>query len=159
MTADIIEFPQSRIFRDVPTEAVREVMKKGAKNDAESLTALIFNQTLGTFHQLGLDNAEGDEQIEKDMLFMYDLIRAIVYRYFDLDHHLHDWLENHVTLKPLKEFGDAEKTNIILNDDDFDKNMQHLLDALLSGERPTPYDDLPSDVEPPAPKKEPEPKE
>lgn len=163
MTADIIKFPDSKIFRDVPSEALQETMKRGAQKDAEAVTALIFNQLVGTFHQVGLETNE-DPQMEKDFLFVYDLIRAIIYRQFELDHHLHKWLEESVKFSPLSQM-EGENTNVMLTNDTmntedlaaFLKELDELTKKMEAGE--SPYDDLPSDVEPPEPPKKEEPKE
>lgn len=160
MTADIIKFPESKIFRDVPSEAIQETMKKGAQKDAEALTALIFGQLLGTFHQVGLDTGEGDHQTEKDFLFLYDLIRAVVYRQFELDHHLHKWLSENVKFSPLEELqGNITVTNDILNTEDLATFILELEQmSKMAGANNSPYDDIPSDVEPKTSRKE-EPKE
>jgi len=150
MKADIIMFPAHKVVRSVPADVVKESIKKGIKNDAESMAGELFYIVAQHMNQMGID-ASDSKEIERDMMFLYDIIRSIVYRNFELDHHLHDWLDAAVKTKALSELENSTLGDVT----ELDAQLTGILDAInkITG---GDYDEIPCDTEPKPAKPEPE---
>lgn len=95
-TNKIIEFPKHKVVREVPNEVVEERNRRSEQKTADSivddLTGIIVTE---------LDNYCIDvtsKKFTKDFVLVMDSLKAAVYRSFGIEHHLHDFVDNNVTL-------------------------------------------------------------
>jgi len=99
---------------------------------------------------------DDDNKTHRDMLFVYDIIRAVLYRRAGMPHHLHEFLEKSLTMAPLvdllpKEFPDEYvSTGGEGLDNEATKAIREILFSLEQheAEGESEYDFLPSDTNP-----------
>ena len=99
----VLEFPKSKIVREAPIdiEEITQAKMKGKINFAEGLVEDIANNLVVELEHYGLDMESGD--YDKEFCFCVDALRATIYKMLGIEHHLHDFIENNVTLKKLAE--------------------------------------------------------
>ena len=94
--AKVISFPAHRIVREVPLPAIEAAIAKGEKNQVDELIGDIATMIYGEFLDNGID--DDAEPFTKDFSFLVDILRATIYRNFKIKHHMHDFIDENVTV-------------------------------------------------------------
>lgn len=96
MSDKVIEFPKHKVVRDIPGDVIEERNRRADQKAADAIvdeiTGLIVTE---------LDNyyIEVESKLfAKDFILVLDSLKALVYRQFGLDHHLHEFIDNNVTI-------------------------------------------------------------
>ena len=96
MNDKVIEFPKHKVVREIPQEVHQA---RQAKADQKFADAMVDELTGILITELdNFDVAVTDKEFSKDFILVIDALKAAVYRSFGLDHHLHDFIDNNVTL-------------------------------------------------------------
>jgi hypothetical protein len=125
---EILQFPKNKIVREVPidNERLEKAKTQSVKNFAESLVANIGENILLDLEQgAGLEVTPKNEDFTRDFFFALDVLRATIYRQLELDHHLHDYINEHVKVSKLDDM-DFYKDEI--SEYDEEKLLKELLD-------------------------------
>jgi len=98
----IVQFPKNKIVREAPVdiEVLEKAKEKGIQNFADNIMEDIVSYMIGDLENYGID-VESDQFI-KDFSLTADSLRATIYRSFDLNHGLHDFIDNNVNIVPKK---------------------------------------------------------
>jgi len=80
--ADILEFPENKIYRNVPNEAVQETYQKSLKKDADILCNDIFQTMLAILDQVEIGTTDLDEM---DVMLIKSAVNSLVYRKFGIN--------------------------------------------------------------------------
>lgn len=94
----IVEFPKHKIVRENLNgdDPLDKVKLKSKMNYADNLVEDIIDMTVEELEAQGIDVE--DDKFMRDFSLAVDAIRAAIYRQFDLEHSLHDFVENNVTM-------------------------------------------------------------
>lgn len=125
---EILQFPKNKIVREVPidNERLEKAKKQSVKNFAESLVANIGENILLDLEQgAGLEVSSKNEDFTRDFFFALDVLRATIYRQLELDHHLHEYINEHVKVSKLD---DMDFYNDDISEYDEEKLLKELLD-------------------------------
>jgi len=116
---NVFKFPEHKIVREItpPIEEIEAAKEKGRQNFADGILVDFIDNTLGLLENYGVDT-DGTE-FERDFSFAIDTVKAAVYRSMGLKHHLHDFVDNNVTV--IKK-DDQEKLEI-----DIPKELEEIL--------------------------------
>lgn len=97
----ILEFPKSKIVREILPESdeLKRLKAKNTQNFADSLTQDLSEEILVALSEVGL-NTDG-KSFGKDFHFFVGTLQSMIYRTFEIDHDLHDFVDNNVKIKPL----------------------------------------------------------
>lgn len=105
---NVIEFPKSKIVRDVPVpiEEVEKAKEKGKQNYADSILAEVISGLAGELENYGIEvEDETGKLISKDFIFLTDVLKCVIYRNMGLEHPLHKFVdENVATFTDEKEY-------------------------------------------------------
>lgn len=98
MSNNVFKFPEHKIVREIPPqiEEIEKAKEKGKQNYAEDIINDFAESMLGALDSYGID--QDGKNFDKDLSFAVEAIRAMIYRSLDLDHHLHDFVDSHVTV-------------------------------------------------------------
>jgi hypothetical protein len=97
MTKNIVEFPKSKIVREVNNdEAINEAKARSRSSYAENLADDLVSSLLQEMEDLGIDTST--HEFIKDFSLTVDSLRATVYRTFDVEHHLHEFIDRSVKM-------------------------------------------------------------
>lgn len=96
MTEKVIEFPKHKVVREIPEEFHRERQAKADQKMADSIVEEVTGLLITELDNYYI-NVES-KKFSKDLVLVADAIKAAVYRSFGIDHHLHDFIDNNVTL-------------------------------------------------------------
>lgn len=96
MTEKVIEFPKHKVVRDVPGDVIDERNRRADLKVADAMVTEITSMIITELDNYCL-NIE-DESFTKDLVLLVDALRATIYRQFDIDHHLHPYIEKNVKL-------------------------------------------------------------
>ena len=101
MTEKVIEFPKHKVVRDVPGDVIEERNRRADQKMADSIVDEITGMIITELdnYYVEIEN----KQFSKDFILVLDSLKAAVYRSFGLDHHLHDFIDDNVTLIEGKE--------------------------------------------------------
>ena len=80
--ADILDFPENKIYRNVPNEAVQETYQKSLKKDADILCDDIFQTMVAILNQVEVGTTSSDEV---DVMLIKSAVTGLVYRKFGID--------------------------------------------------------------------------
>jgi len=80
--ADILEFPENKIYRNVPESAVKETYKKSLKKDADNLKNDIFATITAILEQV--ECLGQNEEDEMDASLIDAALTNIIYRKYGL---------------------------------------------------------------------------
>lgn len=99
----VIEFPRSKIVREIATESevVKEAKEKSKVNYADEVIDTLSDNLFESFEAFGLNVDE--ESFDKDMRFLTECLKALVYRNLSIDHHLHEFIDDHVEVVSAEE--------------------------------------------------------
>lgn len=106
--AKLYTFPQNRVVRPVPHEKILEQDEKLLYNNLELEVEEIGSVVLNYMQEMGID-VEYEGENHKSIIFLTDILRSIIYRKYEVDHHLHHFIEDIVTQKPLAELQEETK--------------------------------------------------
>jgi len=96
MTDKVIEFPKSKVVRDVPDEQLKERSLRQAEKLADTIVDEIMGIVIAELDNFLIDVE--DKKSTKDLVLVIDALRAAVYRSLGLDHHLHAFIDKNVKL-------------------------------------------------------------
>lgn len=103
-TNNIVQFPRNKIVRDpsLNTEELNKIKEKSLINFADSLTQEITENILVDFDNSGIDIET--ETFTKDFHFLVGVLTATIYRTMDIEHELHDFIDQRVKIYKTSEF-------------------------------------------------------
>jgi hypothetical protein len=91
---NVIEFPRHKVVRDIPDKVIEE---RNRRADQKTADAIVDDITGYVLTELDNYNVEVEsETFGKDFVLAVDAIKAVVYRSFGIEHHLHDFTDNNV---------------------------------------------------------------
>lgn len=92
----VIEFPKEKVVREIPEEHLKARQAKADRKLAESivddLTGILITELDNCYIEVT------DKTFAKDFVLVVDALRATIYRQYDLEHHLHQFLDDNVKL-------------------------------------------------------------
>ena len=92
----VIEFPKSKVVREVPKEQIEAKKKRQELKIADTIVDEINGYILTELDNYDIDIQS--KQFMKDYILVMDSLRAAVYRYFAIEHHLHEFIDNNITM-------------------------------------------------------------
>lgn len=123
---NVFKFPEHKIVREVPVpiEEVEKAKEKGRQNYADGVVGEICLNLYAELENYGVDS--NSEEFNKDFLFLSDVLKAIVYRSMSLEHSLHKFIDENVTIKTVPPGASKEDIQKILDDlmDDDDTPLE-----------------------------------
>lgn len=96
MSEKVIEFPKSKVVREVPAEVHEERNKRADQKMADSIVDEVSGLIITELDNYYIEVE--NKQFAKDMILVVDALKACVYRSFGIDHHLHDFIDNNVKI-------------------------------------------------------------
>ena len=108
---NVFEFPKCKIVREVQPniEEIEKAKEKGKQNFADGIVAEVATGLLGELENYGIDIEDERGAVNKDFLFLTDVLKSVIYRNMYLKHPLHDFVDENVA--------------IFTNEEDFKKYM------------------------------------
>jgi hypothetical protein len=103
MSSKVIEFPKSKIVRDVPfdDEEINRAKEKNRQKYADELVEDIKAGLLSELEDCGI-NVEHPGFL-KDYIYLSDVLKGTIYRNFGLDHPSHSFIDNFVKVATVPE--------------------------------------------------------
>lgn len=124
MTEKVIEFPKSKVVREVPQEVIeqrnRRADQKMADAMVDEISGIIITE-LDNYDVIDVTNKE----FSKDFILVIDSIKATIYRQLGFEHVLHKFIEDNVSLVDA-DFSNLSKEEI---QEKIDQVMKDLIDA------------------------------
>lgn len=99
---NVIEFPKSKIVRDVAPFDDEEITKAKEKCRQRYADDMIEDFSAGMYEELedcGLDTET--LEFQKDFVYLTDTLRALIYRTMGIEHPLHSHIDERVKIKQL----------------------------------------------------------
>jgi hypothetical protein len=95
---NVFKFPEHKIVREIPPqiEEIEKAKEKGKQNYAEDIAVDFAESMVAVLDSYGIDQDNGN--FDKDLSFAVEAIRAMIYRSLGLKHHLHDFIDTHVSV-------------------------------------------------------------
>ena len=118
MNDKVVEFPKSRIVREIPVhiEEIEKAKERGLTSYADGIVDDLVGNIYTEIENYGLD--VDSDHFEKDFSFAMDGIRSTVYRILGIKHHLHDFVDTSVKMmkrdeirKAMKDLEEIENVN------------------------------------------------
>ena len=131
MTEKVIEFPKHKVVRDVPGDVIDERNRRADLKVADAMVTEITSMIITELDNYCL-NIE-DESFTKDLVLLVDALRAAIYRQFDIEHHLHPYIEKNVKLISKK---DAEAMEDMSSD-----QIKAMIEEMLKNKETVDNDD------------------
>ena len=94
MTNKVIEFPKSKVVRDVPEEHLIARQAKADLKLADSIVDEITGMMLTELDNYYIEIT--DKAFNKDFVLVVDALKSAVYRTFGIEHHLQDFVDKNV---------------------------------------------------------------
>ena len=96
MTENVVQFPKSKIVRLVPSDddVVKQLKLKGLFKYADGIVDDIVELMVTEIENHGVDT--DGKVFLKDFSMAADALRATIYRQFDLEHNLHNFIDENV---------------------------------------------------------------
>lgn len=114
MIDKVIEFPKHKVVRDVPEEQIKAACQKRDQKFADSIVDDLAGQIATELDNFSVDVTS--TSFAKDFALVVDSLRASVYRQLGIDHHLHPFIDENVTLLDMdSKFSKEELTEKIAN--------------------------------------------
>lgn len=119
MTDNVFQFPKDKIIREVPPnlEEIEKHRERGRQNYADDIVGDIIENLILLLDSYGVD--QDGKNFERDFTFAIDALRAMIYRAMNVEHSLHEFVDNHVSIVKKDETG-----NIII---DAPEEMQEII--------------------------------
>jgi hypothetical protein len=97
---NVFEFPKSKIVRDVPIniEEIEKAKEKGKKQYADGIVSEIGSGLIAELENYGIDLDDEEGGLNKDFLFLTDVLKSVVYRNMNIDHPLHTFVDDNVSI-------------------------------------------------------------
>lgn len=104
---EVIAFPKNKIVRENPPDIdiLEKIKEKSVKRFADDVVELIATNCYEEIETLGLD--VDNEKFGRDFSVLVEILRATVYRNLELDHNLHEFMDNNVEITPMVEEGNS----------------------------------------------------
>lgn len=97
MTENVVEFPSHRIVREhAGIQLVKEAQEKGLQKYADTITEDMIGNMVEELENYGIDVDRN--AFLKDFSLTVDSLRATIYRQFELNHALHDFIDKNVKM-------------------------------------------------------------
>jgi predicted AlkP superfamily pyrophosphatase or phosphodiesterase len=96
MTDKVIEFPKNKVVRDLPEEVHKARQAKADQKFADSVVDELSGIVITELDNYGVEVT--NKVFAKDFILVVDALRASVYRQFELEHHLHDFIDENVKI-------------------------------------------------------------
>lgn len=95
---NVFKFPESKIVREIPPqiEEIEKAKEKGKQNYAEDIAIDFAESMLAVLDSYGIE--QDTEHFGKDLAFTVESIRAMIYRSLGIKHHLHNFIDNNVSI-------------------------------------------------------------
>lgn len=124
MSNNVFKFPEHKIVREIPPqiEEIEKAKEKGKQNYAEDIINDFAESMLGALDSYGID--QDGKNFDKDLSFAVEAIRAMIYRSLGLEHHLHDFVDSHVSILKRDENG-----NLVLESPENVAEMEEIIIA------------------------------
>jgi vacuolar-type H+-ATPase subunit E/Vma4 len=90
----VIEFPKSKVVRDIPQEHLVARQAKADLKLADSIVDEITGMMLTELDNYYIEVA--DKTFNKDLVLVVDALKSAVYRSFGIEHHLQDFVDKNV---------------------------------------------------------------
>lgn len=98
MTENILQFPKSKIIREnMNIEYLDKMKETGIKNFADAICDDIEDNVLRELDGCGIDIEA--EKFIKDFYFSSTVLKATIYRTLGIDHDLHQFMDENVTIQ------------------------------------------------------------
>lgn len=107
---NVFEFPKSKIVREVqpPIEEIEAAKEKGKQNYADGIVGEVATGLIAELENYGIEVESEDGAINKDFIFLTDVLKSVIYRNMGLKHSLHEFVDDNVEIftseKEYKEF-------------------------------------------------------
>ncbi len=92
----VIAFPPHKVVREVPEEQIIERNRRADQKFCDSVVDDLCGMVITELDNYFI-NVQ-DEAFTKDFILVADSLKAAIYRQFDLEHHLHEFVDNNVKL-------------------------------------------------------------
>jgi hypothetical protein len=98
MSNNVFKFPEHKIVREIPPqiEEIEKAKEKGKQNYAEDIAVDFAESMVAVLDSYGID--QDNENFDKDLSFAVEAIRAMIYRSLGIKHHLHEFIDTHVSV-------------------------------------------------------------
>ena len=101
MTENVVEFPRHRIVREYAgitenDQTIVEFKERSRKSYADGISDDLIGALLEEMENVGIDTNQ--DSFIKDFSMTVDSLRATVYRTFDVEHHLHNFIDKNVKM-------------------------------------------------------------
>jgi hypothetical protein len=98
MSNNVFKFPEHKIVREIPPqiEEIEKAKEKGKQNYAEDIAVDFAESMIAVLDSYGID--QDNENFDKDLSFAVEAIRAMIYRSLGIKHHLHEFIDTHVSV-------------------------------------------------------------
>jgi hypothetical protein len=95
---NVFKFPEHKIVREIPPqiEEIEKAKEKGKQNYAEDIVTDFVENMLSALDSYGID--QDNKNFDKDLAFAVEAIRATIYRSLSLEHHLHAFIDTHISI-------------------------------------------------------------
>lgn len=97
-TKNVVEFPKSKIVREAPVniELLEKAKEKAVARVADQIVDAVIETMIEQIENFGLDTDH--DNFLKDFSLVADGLRATVYRSFEIEHHLHNFIDDNIKL-------------------------------------------------------------
>lgn len=97
MNDKVVNFPSHRIIREhADVDVIAKAKQKSTLKFADTITEEMVGNMIEDLENSGIDVET--KQFIKDFSMVVDCLRATVYRHFELDHHLHEFIDTNVKM-------------------------------------------------------------
>lgn len=98
----ILQFPRSKIVREIlpESEELKRLKAKNTQNFADTLVQDLSEEILVALSEVGLETDGGS--FNKDFHFFVGTLQAMVYRSLDIEHDLHQFIDENVKITKLQ---------------------------------------------------------
>lgn len=97
MNEKVVNFPSHRIIRENPdVDIITKAKQKSTIKFADTITEEMVGNMIEDLENSGIDVET--KQFIKDFSMVVDCLRASVYRHFELEHHLHEFIDKNVKM-------------------------------------------------------------
>lgn len=105
----IVQFPASRIVREVAPniEEIEKAKEKSLQKHAEAIVEDLVLNIMDALENYGIDTET--ESFERDFTFAADGLRASVYRTFNIEHPLHNFIDTNVQIVKAGSFDELKE--------------------------------------------------
>lgn len=115
LSNNVVEFPRHKIVRDSSQnlEEVKKLKTKSLENYADAIAQEITENILMDLDNSGLDVET--RSFTKDFHFFVGVLTATIYRMMDLEHELHNFIDERVKIVKVEVDDDEDKSNELDN--------------------------------------------